>query len=321
MKILVINDQLTSIPGTSTFWSDLVKWFDAEFMGGDYSDLTKNANSVLNGYGRRKWDLIIRNGSYFGPIESTAPQISLIQDIFEDGPARKMQSEVIKSSTSVVFNSEFTKSKYIILKTFAVENPQVKVIPIPVDFDLFRPGNLMGLQQALSIPDGAVCWIGAAQEAAHIKGWDIFLSIVRQNPDIPFVGIFKDQQPEYGPTNLRMYTKVNHEELVKIIGACRVGLCTSRVESQHLAGIEMGACGLPMVAPPVGTYWKRDEIAGLLEDNPTISDYTNIIRNTRAASSNPEEIRNYWQKEFDKPVIRKQWETLVQEVENDRTTL
>jgi len=126
--------------------------------------------------------------------------------------------------------------------------------------------------------------------------------------------VFKDEQPEYCPPNMRMYTRVTHEELVKIIGACRVGLCTSRTESQHLAGIEMGACGLPMVAPPVGVYWERKHPSVYLVDNPTVQNYTAQIRKAIQADLGGI-IDLYWKAEFSKEVIRKQWESLIAEVE------
>jgi len=177
----------------------------------------------------------------------------------------------------------------------------------------------MGCQQALGLPDGCVCWIGASQGAAgQVKGYNILLAIVRQNPDIPFVCVFKDRQPEYPPPNMRCYTRLTHAELVRVIGACRVGLCTSRMESQHLAGIEMGACGLPMVAPPVGVYWKVDHnMPGMIVPaNPTVADYSQSLR-LFLAQHGPDidGIRGYWRKEFDKTVIKAQWEKLVAEVE------
>ena len=237
-----------------------------EFVGGDYQQLEAVVGNNINGT-----SLIIRNASFFGPLKASerVPTISLLQDIAVEGEQRKLQDAVIASSRVVMCNSAFTMQNY--------KADNLRVIPLPVDFALFEPGNSMGLQQSLSLPDGCVCWIGASQGAAgHVKGWDMFLQVVRLNPDIPFVGVFKDQIPNEMPPNLRAYARLTHEELVRVIGACRVGLCTSRTESQHLAGIEIGACGLPMVAPPVGVYWQR---------------------------------------EFDKPLIRQAWANLIKEIE------
>ena len=230
-----------------------------EFVGGDFSTLAD--------FEFPDAELIIRNATYFPPLLNikNVPIISILQDIMEDGPQRKMQEEVMASSTAIVFNSMFTLSKYKPLPKPKGAIVAPSVIPLPVDFDLFVPGNPMGLQQHLQLPDNCICWVGASQgAAAQVKGYEPFLSIVRQNPDLFFVAVFKDQAPEYVPPNMRTFTRLSHEELVKVYGACRVGLCTSRTESQHLAGIEMGACGLPMVAPPVGVYYEREDLPGVV---------------------------------------------------------
>lgn len=303
VRRLLVNDCLSALPDHRTFWHDLMEWFDMEFVDGDYKDLKHAVES-----GRPDATLIVRNATWFPPITSPAPQISLLQDIFSDGPAREMQDAVIASSARVVFNSLFTQSKY--------KTERGVVIPLPVDFRTFEPGNAMGLQQALSLPAGCVLWIGASQGAAgQIKGYDTFLAVVRQNPDIPFVAVFKDAMPEYAPTNLRMYCRLTHDELVRIIGACHVGLCTSRMESQHLAGIEMGACGLPLVVPEVGTYWRREEMPGTIVTEGTSAAFSSSLRSIRTRAFNPESVRSYWSREFLPITVRDKWAELIKEVE------
>lgn len=316
MRRLLVNDALNQL-GEHTFWNDLQEWFGMDFIGGDYSTLADKASIAIS-CGKlegKPTSLIVRNSSWFPPIKTDVPTISLLQDIFAEGPLRKMQEAVLASSRAAVFNSEFTRSKYgVVNKAYGA--PEAPIIPLPVDFDMFAPQNAMGCQQMLSLPDGCVCWIGASQGAAgHIKGFDIFLSVVRANPDLPFVAVFKDAAPEYVPPNLRTFVRLSHHDLVKVIGACRVGLCTSRTESQHLAGIEMGACGLPMVAPPVGVYWNR-AFPGCLSE-PNIQAYTNGIRSVlRDSKLDTRSSRNYWRKEFDKPVIKAAWMKLIDGVEN-----
>jgi len=112
-----------------------------------------------------------------------------------------------------------------------------------------------------------------------------------------------------------MFTRLTHDELVKVVGACRVGLCTSRMETQHLAGIEMGACGLFMVAPPVGVYWKREDMPGIVVGEPTPVQYTSALRAALANPGDPQATRSYWQKEFDKPVVKAAWAELIEEIE------
>lgn len=328
MKRLLVNDMLSALPGHRTFWNDLQDWFGCEFVGGDYqllSDLAEaKACDCLD-----PCSLIIRNASYFPPIPASkeVPTIGLVQDIFTEGPAREMQEAVMRSSKAVVWNSEFTRSRYGALDADAPPKAiQVfvsgaflsRVIPLPVDFSVFEPGNPMGLQQLLGLPDGCVCWIGACREAGYVKGWDIFIQVARLNPDLHFVAVLKDAMPDSFPPNVRCYVRLPQEELVRVIGACRVGLCTSRMESQHLAGIEMGACGLPLVVPPVGAYYGRSGDAlrfMVLVDEFQPEQFAVSLRYALSRAYDHQEIRSYWQREFDKPVIKAAWEKLVEEVE------
>lgn len=318
MRRLLVNDMLSALPDHRTFWHDLMDWFGCEFFGGPYETLADNAyrNAVYK-VADEPVSLIIRNASWFPPIKADIPTISLLQDIAESGPVRDMQDLVIGNHGVIVFNSEFTRSKYLPPDGEPFRWDADDVIPLPVDFDTFEPGNHMGLQQAYSLPDGAVIWVGASEgPAGAIKGHDTFIRIVRANPHIPFVGVYKDSMPEYAPPNLRMYTRLTHAELSRIIGACRVGLCTSVTESQHLAGIEMGACGLPLVVPNVGTYWNRAEMPGVIVEKPTVRDYSAAIRAMLAASGNPNPVRAYWKQEFEPEVVKAAWTKLVEEVES-----
>ena len=325
MRRLIVNDCLTCIPGTRTFWHDLVEWTGGEFVGGDYTTLADTASDASDPdeYDGEMTSLIVRNATWFPPIRVSkhVPTISLLQDIIPEGPMREMQEAVIKSSSAVVFNSAFTQSKYptgMVKGVKTIDAPpdvRYRTIPLPVDFSLFQPGNPMGLQQALSLPDGCVLWVGACQGAAgQVKGWDIFQRIVRTNPDISFVAVVKDAPPDVVPPNLRVYSRLPHAELVKVMQACRVGLCTSRTESQHLAGIEMGACGLPMVAPSVGIYW-HGNISGVEVLEPTVENYTAAIRAMLTSRPYPQHAREFWQKQCDRPVIKAQWMALIEEVE------
>lgn len=312
MKRLLVNDMLSALPDHRTFWHLLKDWFDCEFVGGDYDTLPTQAKEAASYFdlGLSEWiqaSVLIRNASYFGPIETPVPQIALLQDIMPDGPQRAMQQAVIATCKAVVFNSAFTKSQY---------GEMGQVIPLPVDFETFRPGNAMGLQQALGLPAGCTVWVGASQGAAgQVKGWDIFQMIVRLNPDLSFVAVFKDAIPDIIPPNLRAYARVTHEELARIIGASAVGLCTSRIESQHLAGIEMGACGLPLVVPPVGTYWQRENMPGIIESDLNVPAYSAAIRKMREQTFDRDLVRDSWRREFHPEVVRLQWTDLVARVE------
>ena len=98
------------------------------------------------------------------------------------------------------------------------------------------------------------------------------------------------------------------------------GSWPSRTESQHLAGIEMGACGLPLVVPAVGTYFGRNGMPGIIVEDPTPERFTEAIRASLHQGSPAETlsrdlIRDHWRYEFDRPIIRSAWEKLIEEVE------
>lgn len=306
MTRLLVNDARTQIPGTRTFWHDLEDWFRCTFVGAPFDALVETADKVA---AAAPPSLIIRNATYFGPLESskTAPTIALVQDIITEGPLRDMQEAVIKSAQRVVFNSEYTAAKYPRNLADPLGVKQT-VIPLPVDFALFEPGNAMGWQQALGLPDRCTLWIGAQSE---VKGWDVFLNVVRLNPDLNFVAVFKDAIPEVFPPNLRCYARCSHDELLGVIRACRAGLCTSRMESQHLAGIEMGACGLPMVAPPVGIYAEP----GFPGAQVTGGNFALALRGVLGRDWSDVGVRGFWRERFDVAVVKALWTELIGEVE------
>ena len=96
VRRLLVNDMLSALPDHRTFWNDLQDWFDMEFVDGEYKDLTDIAQmecGIIDEWENIKTgvkethrpSLIIRNASYFGPLKTVIPTISLLQDIFEDG--------------------------------------------------------------------------------------------------------------------------------------------------------------------------------------------------------------------------------------------
>jgi glycosyltransferase involved in cell wall biosynthesis len=188
--------------------------------------------------------VIIRNGTWFGPIDLKVPTISLIQDIMPaNSYQRAEQVRVARQSALTVFNSAYTKSKYPELA-----NITSRVIPLSVDFDLFSPRKVSPLAD--------ICWIGAA---SWVKGWDVLGEIIRAMPTRTFALVLKDSSHGTVPDNVRVFNRISHTDLPLIILGCQVGLCTSREETQHLAGIEMAGCGLPVVAPNVGAYYSEKQ--------------------------------------------------------------
>lgn len=239
-RVWVVNDVQTCIPGTRTLWHDLAEWLDAEWVGDrPYPMLADYVEARAR---QDRPSVIIRNGTWFGPINLDVPTITLIQDIMPEGSyQRGEQVRVARCSNLVVYNSEYTRSQYTELS-----NVESRTIPLSVDFDLFRP-------KAGAKPLADICWVGAP---TWVKGWDLLGEIIRSLPKRTFALILKEHSTGRVPENVQVFTRIPHSELPALYSGCQVGLCTSRQETQHLAGIEMAGCGLPVVAPNIGAYYQ-----------------------------------------------------------------
>ena len=301
----LVNDVATTIPGTKTLWHDLLEWIPGLSWQGDipFGSLAHTIEERYRFAGKdNRPDYIIRNGSYFGPIDIPVPDVVLIQDLNVPG-----QVDVIDTATKVVFNSYYTATHVQKQRPYAMSSDKGSVIPLSIDFDLFKPGGN---------PGNSVCWVGAATD---VKGWDFFVKIVRANQYIWFILVMKDGIPhEMVKTcgNVSVYTGINHRELVSLYNSCSLGLVTSRVETQHLAGLEMGACGLPLLTTNVGAYWNRDSGAwgGRLAclDPGYVGKQIHGLMERKAGRDT---VRQYWlQQGFDRGTVEEKWWDIVKEI-------
>lgn len=235
--IYLVNDAMTQIPGSRTLWHLLADWLGATFVPWGEAD-------SLDG-------VVIRNATYHGPLTTTGPTVALLQDIMPpETPIRAQQVEVCQRADVIVANSAWTLSQYPELTGL-----NTRIIPLPVDTDLFRPReDRAALQAKWGIAAGSVCWVGGA---TVIKGFDR-LHRLAGTSDLHFAVALKDAGKVHSPGwfgRMKVYARLTQAELAEVMTACRVGLCTSRIETQHLAGLEMAACGLPVVyVDPVGVY-------------------------------------------------------------------
>ena len=129
----LVNDTLTCIPGTKTFWHDLLEWipnlYDKCNGYTPYHLLPSNIESQWNN--GDKPDYIIRNATYFRSLNIPVKTISLLQDLSHNN---QEQINVCNSSDIVVFNSPYTQSHYV----DKITSKNV-MIPLGVDFDKFKP--------------------------------------------------------------------------------------------------------------------------------------------------------------------------------------
>lgn len=232
----LVNDQLAGLK-ERTFWHDLLSLGLTDKTGG-YTAFEHLAETIEYGATQEKVELVVRNGTYFRHMNLKCQQIAFVQDLTRNASLRLMQNEVINRSDVVVFNSEYTRAH-------CQPSNESHVIPIGVDFDLFKP-----CVSSVELPQDTVLFVGAASK---VKGWDFLKQLIDETP-YHYALVMKDNA-RYDHPRVTNFGRVHQTTLVQIMNACACLVCTSETETQHLAGIEAAACGLPLVVPSVGIYY------------------------------------------------------------------
>lgn len=305
MKGWLVNDTLTCIPGTKTFWHDLLDWIpDLEDKVNGYRSFPTLAEYMEETAAKEgPPDYVIRNGTFFRPMSFETKTISLIQDIYNT-PQKVTQIEVGSSSDCVVYNSEFTKSFYY----KHIYTPS-KVIPLGVDFDHFCPSE----EKHPHVLPNSILFVGAANN--YPKGFNIVRELVEKT-DYNFCLVMKDGF-EWEHPRVRVFNQVDHNVLRKIYNSCSIILCTSVHETQHLAGVEGAACGLPVVATNVGVYYNEPDGEWGHRVSSSTEDFTKAIKKImdNPNSYNPREY--FLKKGLDKASCKNSWITLVNDIKNE----
>lgn len=300
----LVNDTLTCIPNTKTFWHDLLDWLPGleDKCGGitPYNLLPpKIEGEFRNG---SKPDYIIRNATYFRPMNIPVKTISLLQDL---SPNNQEQLNVCNSSDVVVFNSPYTQAHYdgkITSKTV--------MIPLGVDFEKFKPLG-KDFSEELGILPNSILFIGSATHTP--KGFDIMMNII-ENTNYNFCLVMKDGFSIENP-RVKVFNRIGHDVLVKVMNSCDMLVCTSRVETLHLAGVEAAASGLPLVTSNVGIYYGLPN--GEWGRNTNSFDYQDFIREIDYVKNN---LESYKSREFflemglDTETCKNKWVDLVKNI-------
>ena len=299
MKGWLVNDRLTCVPGTRTFWHDLLEWLPSLEDKTDghtpfhVLHLKINNDAYTMGYP----DYVIRNATFFPKLDLRTKTISFLQDRQED---ISQQLEVCNSSDVVVFNSPYTKSLYEEYITVPTET-----IVIGTDFEKFKPGNAHP-----AVLPNSVVFVGAAN--SYPKGFDSFLQVALKLPKnynfclVMKDGFSKDQLPLELQDRAVVFNNIRQEMLCEIYNSCAIMLCTSKEETLHLAGVEAGACDLPIIATNVGVYFNRPE-----------GEWGSVARSvdefvTKAQQVRTGSPRQYWLGEgYDRDSCKKKWRQLI----------
>jgi len=297
----LVNDCLTCIPNTKTFWHDLLDWFPnlKDKCDGytDYSILAQKIESIP-----KRPDYIIRNGSYFRKLNIDVPTFSLIQDTMEN----PTQTEVINHSTCAVFAS---KQTYNIYKN-RINPKNVRIIEQSSDFNFFKPIS----ERHPDVFPNSIIFIGDSSNGK--KGFHRVLNLIETMRDFNFCLVMKDDTtldiiPEHNRNRVRIFNRVDRNTVRLLINSCVCAICTSGNEEGHFAGIEIGACDIPMISRPMGCYLDRinDQSWGLISSDEDFSTKIKYVANNRELFS----PRKYYSKEYTLERCREKWTSLIEE--------
>ena len=106
----LVNDCLTCIPGTKTFWHDLLEWIPGLVdKTNGYTAFNVLPGRIEQEAAKEMPDYIVRNATFFRKLNLPCKQISLLQDCYVGDI---QQLNVGDTSTVTVFNSNYTYQHY-----------------------------------------------------------------------------------------------------------------------------------------------------------------------------------------------------------------
>jgi len=307
MKGWLVNDCLTCIPGTLTLWHNMLSSIPGlEDRTGGYTNYAILADKIEYEYRttEEKPKYIIRNGSYFRKLNIDIPTFCLIQDTMNN----PMQTEVINSCDVVVFPSKFTYNAY----KDRINPKRVEIIQNGADFTFFRP---MSERYPAVLPN-SIIFIG--DSSIEKKGFHRVLDIIRKMPEMNFCLVMKDDTtlakiPLEHRHRVRIFNKVSALVVRALINSSVCAICTSGNEEEHISGIEIGACNVPMVSRPLSRYLddKADIQWGVIAENDD-----EFPQKIRYVLQNPQLFspRDYYIGKYSTAISMQKWGQLVKDL-------
>jgi glycosyltransferase involved in cell wall biosynthesis len=303
-NIWIVNDLLTCIPGTKTFWHLLLEIDGTVDKSG--TPFNKLAEAIENDVD--KPDLIIRNGTFFRRImRDDCPQIALLQDFYgrDDN-----QIDVSNNAERIVFNSQHTKKRFeAIDDVFKVDS---SIIPIGVNQNVFKPmAQFRPANDIFQRFKRTGIFVGDYNATKNTR---LFEEIVKDNTHVDFIYISKSGNRINLP-NVRNYPGgVNEQGMVKLYNESDFCIMCSPIETLHLTTVEAALCDVPVIGTNTG--WLADYFypaMGIrIDGNHTVDKFSHAI--ARVISSNYQPRDWMLKTPFTWDGCKASWESLIKEV-------
>jgi glycosyltransferase involved in cell wall biosynthesis len=326
----IINDQLSCIENTKTFWHDLLENISGLEDGTNgytpFHLLAKQTEEIC----RNNPDIryIIRNGTFFPVLNLPGvKQISLIQDDYSSNPPMfRQQIEVANNSDMVVFNSPVICYNY---KQFV--NKPVTIIPLGTDVEKFRPltseeFDREEFMRENDIKPDSIIFVGAATD--YPKGFDTLMKIVEKT-NYNFIFVMKDDYKSNNP-RIKVFNRIEQEVLTKLFNSCYNGCIVgaSRYESLGLGMVEALSCDLPLVTNNVGIFYGDNwspklgvqdygvNLGGCSNIVDEFINWIDFVMNVRSGKIKHEFTPRKWvlENKLDKETCMSEWLKLVERI-------
>ncbi|VVB78757.1 D-inositol-3-phosphate glycosyltransferase [uncultured archaeon] len=210
---------------------------------------------------------------------------------------------------SLLFLSVFSKKMILCsksLETYAKKSylfrNRVDYLPPTIPTEFFKLKSKDQVRKKLGIKNNekVVLFVGRIH---YLKGSDILLSLIKNNPDKKFILIGKIKDENYNKekfANLVLIPEKTHEELVDYYNAADICVFPSRLEGLALVPREAMACGTPAII--LNTLTSKSIEAAIKADNysdfnKNLNDFFNLSNDKRKSLS--KKSRDYIIKEYD----------------------
>ncbi len=238
LRVALINDFKTRIPGTRTFWHFLEDNLDAHFI------------STKKWFWRKRLanfnpDVIIQN-AFWGDLKiSKRPIISLIQDNYHalmkygflDRAACIQHIEQIKSAIEaadfVIVNVNS------LLRLYDISPKKGYWIPMGIDSSVFYPSPSERDQTRKELGIVGQCKMFVGDETP-IHGWDQVKQKIEDDKDVEWILVSKHRPFSIVGKNIRKYCNIDHAMLRKLYNASDLFFARGSI---GLPAIEAMLCG------------------------------------------------------------------------------
>jgi glycosyltransferase involved in cell wall biosynthesis len=128
------------------------------------------------------------------------------------------------------------------------------VVPYGIDTERFAPGDRVASRRRLGLPEHARVGLFVGRWDVF-KGADVLTALMARTPEIEWLLVLGGGVPDDRALRLprvHVLVDVPYEEMPAVYAAADFMAFPSRYEGFGYAVIEAAACGVPVLAPPVG---------------------------------------------------------------------